>query len=494
MKKAFLLLLVVIAFSLAQGQGRLDVVFDKKDLVEDLNDLKSTILKSHPDPFVFCTEKEFLNMHLASTIAVDNEMNLRDFSFIVANFLQILKDSHTALDYNQLQQLQMDGGGYYLPLTLERIESLDSVSKFDIVIRNYWGNENLKGAKVLAINGISIDSLYSVASTYACIEGDAESAHNSVATAILTTVAGLLKPYQKTNTLRIIPFESDVPKDLVVRAYNSKEFAKKRSERAKLDQNKVLDLNFDEEHNLAILQVGTFSPSSGRAFRKFIKESIEEVIDSGYKHLAIDIRGNGGGSSAWVEYLYSFIDTLGYNTPSNVIAKNSEIALSRARMYHSALGKIFTFLFYRNNEDVQSFRQFASLELGEMDTIYFHKPTKQTKEIVFTGDCFLLINGLTASAGVDFTNAFRSRERGEIIGEQCLGPVNGTWGNPAGYTLSRTGLRLSIATIRYNYDNTFEYSMNGINPDYMVDCTRQDIFHEVDTQVEFVKKLIDEKK
>jgi C-terminal processing protease CtpA/Prc len=106
----------------------------------------------------------------------------------------------------------------------------------------------------------------------------------------------------------------------------------------------------------------------------------------------------------------------------------------------------------------------------------------------------VLINGLTASASVDFTNAFKQRNRGAIVGQQCLGPVTGTWGNPALYVLPKTGLRVSIATIRYNYDDTFRYERNAIMPDHWVDCTPQDLNRMTDSQLEFVINLLKKKR
>ena len=47
--------------------------------------------------------------------------------------------------------------------------------------------------------------------------------------------------------------------------------------------------------------------------------------------LIIDLRGNAGGLSTEVEYLYSFIDKKGYNTPSNIVGKRSKISDQKYR-------------------------------------------------------------------------------------------------------------------------------------------------------------------
>jgi hypothetical protein len=494
MRRLISVIFFLCSFLLAEAQSPSVPKYEKELLQEDLKELKKTILESHPDPFVFCTEKEFEDMFLACNLALEDEMNFRDFSLIVASFIGVLKDSHTAMDYNQLLQLQLDYEGYMLPLGLERVESDKDEKQFKIIVRSDWENEIAKGSELVSINGLSIEKIYQRALEYACIEGQATRARDAVATAILPMVAGLMHPYGARNSIDVIPLNSVKPVSLSLKGYRSKEYHKKLYQRHLEGKDAEVKFELDEQTNLAILKIGTFAPSSGRKFRKQITEAMKRVGESNAEDLVLDIRGNGGGSSAWVEYVYSFIDPAGYNTPSNVIGRNSEIAMDRSRFFHTALGKIFTFLFFRKNEDVQSFRKIASLQYGEMDTLYFHVPSKQEQSQVFSGNCYLLINGLTASAGVDFTNAFKSRKRGPVIGEQCLGPQSGTWGNPASFTLPNSGLRVSISTIRYNYDNTFEYQMSAIEPDYFVDCIPEDIRQEVDTQIEFVKKLIADKK
>jgi hypothetical protein len=491
-------LIVIICFLLHSfafsAQETFSARFDREMLEEDLLELRKTILESHPDPFVFCTRKEFEDMYLACKMSLDDEMDYKGFSLVVANLLGVLRDSHTAIDYNQLMMLQFGDDGYVMPLSLERIEDEKSDHQFSIIIKSDWGNKIEKGSKLLSINEIPVMKLYERALEYACIEGDAAQARDAVAVAILPVVTGLIKPYTSENTVQIIPLGSEEPVQVVLKGYRSKEYHRNAAQRGNSGQYDPVKFEYDEENNLAILKVGTFAPSSGRNYRKQISQAIESTIASGSNDLVLDIRGNGGGSSAWVEYLYSFIDQAGYNTPSNVIGRNSEIAMNRTKFFHTAIGNFFTFLFFRNNEDVQSFRKFAALEYGKSDTLYFHVAAKQNEERVFTGNCYLLINGLTASAGVDFTNAFKSRKRGLVIGEQCLGPSSGTWGNPAWFTLPNSGLRVSISTIRYNYDNSFEYQLSAIEPDFFVDCVPEDIRKEVDTQIEFVKKLIADKK
>ncbi|MFN5621470.1 MAG: S41 family peptidase [Flavobacteriales bacterium] len=482
-------LFLILVFGVGRSQQRLDSLYFKSDLQADLEALKKELMQSHPDPFAFTAESYFNKVFEASGYAIDERTTLRDYSLIVANLLNTLRDSHTSIDYSQLQYLQMADGGYFLPLQVERVSN----GRQRFYVKGDWENKITRGSELLSINSVSVESMFKHAMSYACIEGDATEAQNSVATSIMTICAGLKNPYDKVNRVQVVDFQSGDTLQIELRGFQRKEFYRKRMEREQADMPFPVTLKMDDEHNLAVLRVSTFAPPASGKYRKRLKESFALINEGNYGNLAIDLRGNGGGSSALVEYLYAFLDTAGYNTPSNVIGKNSELAASRARLFYSAFGNVMAFLFFKNNEDVQSFRHFASLPRGGIDTVFFKNPTRHLKQEVFTGKCYLMINGLTASAAVDFTNGFQRNHRGQVVGQQCLGPKTGTWGNPALYTLPKTGLQVSIATIRYNYDDSFTYERKGIIPDHWVDCTPADLNLERDTQLEFILNLLKEK-
>jgi hypothetical protein len=490
MRKVIGVIVWVLLAATGVAQQRLDSLFYRSDLIADLESLKQELLKSHPNPFEFCDEKYFNKVYEASTYAVDERMTLAEYSLIVANLLNTLRDSHTAIDYGQLQDLQLAGNGYFLPLVVERIPD----SRVHLLIKKDWENRITPGSELISVNGVDREFLFKRAMDYACIEGDADEAKKSVATSILMICAGLSNPFTAVNRVRVVDFISGDTLEVELKGYGRKEFYRERYSREIAEHPYPVELDIDDAHNLAVLKVSTFAPAGSKKFKKRIAESFQQVMEGNYGNLVIDLRNNGGGSSAMVEYLYSFIDTAGYNTPSNVIGRNSELASSRSRFMYSALGDLITFLFFARNEDVQSFRHFAELPLGAMDTVFFKMPTKQLNTQVYKGRCFVLINGLTASASVDFTNAFKQRNRGAIVGQQCLGPVTGTWGNPALYVLPKTGLRVSIATIRYNYDDTFRYERNAIMPDHWVDCTPEDLNRMTDSQLEFVIHLLKKKR
>ncbi len=487
-------LIFILCFSLCSenfySQRRLDSLYFRSDLISDLEVLKQELLKSHPGPFEFCDERYFDKVYEASTYVIEERTTLREYTLIVSNLLNTLRDSHTAIDYSQLLDIQFSDDGYYMPLRLELGRGVDGQK---LLIANDWEDKIAPGSELIAINGVNTNKLLKHAMDYACVEGDANEARRAVAVSMLTICAGLKVPYNAINNVRTVDFNSGDTLEIDLKGYQRKEFYKERTRRYQAEQPFPVQLTLDAQNELAILQVSTFAPASSKKYKKLVTESFRKISEGNYNNLIIDLRNNGGGSSSLVEFLYSFIDSAGYNTPSNVIGRNSRLAHSRSGLMNSFIADIIMSLFFSGNEDVQSYRHFAQLPIGEVDTVYFKNPVRQDSKRVFKGNCYVLTNGLTASAAVDFTSAFKKRNRGALVGQQCLGPLTGTWGNPSYFTLPKTGLRVTISTIRYNYDNSFRYEREGIMPDYPVERSSMDIHMNADTPIQFVINLVNKR-
>lgn len=486
--------LVVVSFFgmsfITGAQVSRDSVFSRVDLLEDLDSLKNTILISHPNPFAFCGEEAFFRAYESAVDQIKEGISVLEFSHIVAKFIGVIEDSHTTIDYGQMADMMFSKeGDYVVPFSVYRSDDENGLG-FNLLVTSDWEDVLPKGGRLLSINGMDIYELYDIAMDYASLEGDAEQAQQMVAATLVGFINTLFNSVDSLNVFDVIPYGEETSRTFELKGYQSKEYKRLRKERNSLDAYKWIKTDYDAELSTAVLRVQTFAPPTRSKFKKHVKNTFKQIAKEGYQNLIIDLRGNGGGSSSWVEYLYSFLDTEGYNTPNNVIGRNSELALSRGFSARNTFTKGLLWLFYRHNEDVQSYKYFSNLPIGTMDTIFFKDKKIQKNKFVFKRNSYLLINGLSASASVDFTNAFSTKKRGVIVGQPCLGPHTGTWGNPAKYYLPSTGLAVTISTIRYNYDATFVYQKEAIQPDYTVSKEAEDLSKGIDTQLEFVKNLI----
>ncbi len=403
----------------------------------------------------------------------------------MAGLLQIMHDSHTVPDYEHLLEIQLKNEGHIIPIKIFS----DSSGFF---VREDLTGQIPAGSKLLDIAGIPLDTLFNEAIKFSCSEGNSPVGKKRIAEAVFYEVLGLVMPVERINTIQYIPCRSDTIHSIEYRALNTKEYRTLdvvRFHKSSKANNRLYNLKLDRGNNLGILKVGSFAPSDNKKFKSFLERSFTLLKKENVENVVIDLRGNTGGNSNYVELLMSYLVQAGYNTPHNIIARQSEIARGRTYKFYRGFTRLFINTFYRNNEDVQGFLTAMKLEDGDMDTIFFSTPTIQKKSIVFSGKKFLMIDGLTASAGVDFTHAFGKLKLGTIVGEPCLGPATGTWGNPAPYQLPITGLKMYIATIRYNYDNSFRYATTAIAPDIFLQPTPCDFLEKRDVVLEAVKKL-----
>ncbi len=455
----------------------------RKMLVADLDTLHAVILRTHPNPFAFCSKTAFENAFEEGKKTIDSTFRISDFARLTGIIVNTMRDSHTSIDYAGLINQHFETKGLFLPLDVIWIDN-------KIYVENDYDSLITKGSQLIRINTFEAMDIYAKALDLATIEGNAEEGKYRIADALFSISLALFGKVYDSNLVEVIPPGKTQSITLKLEGYNKKVYTKRRTKRMSTKAFLPYELVFVHHDSTAILRISTFAPPLARKYKNFIERSFKTIQKKKCSNLIIDIRDNGGGSSGWVEYFYSFLDTAGYNTPNNIIARNSVLALQRARLFNRGITRILTRYFFKKDEDVQSFRKWTALPIGAYDTIYFNEPTVQKKSLVYTGKCYLLINGLTASAGVDFTNQFKRTHRGPVIGEPCLGPVSGTFGNPAAYKLPNSHLSLFIATIRYNNDRTFQYTKDPIQPDFTVLSTPEDIAKRRDTQLEFVKSLI----
>lgn len=475
---------LVIAFCLSLLPEMLNAQFSdtryfkRNEMAGDLDDLRETILSSHTDPFGFCTRDSFFQAFEYAISSLPDSCVVGTFAQIVAQAMGVMRDSHSCLDYAALLDYQLDAGGFIIPVQVVSDER-------GVFIEKDRDKILPQGSQLLSINGHSADSLWKIAWNIACVEGDAVTGRRRVADALFPIITGLSIPLGAKATIDVRPFGSIDIYRHTYRTYDARRWKNRQRALARSEEEDIVRLAWPDD-DIAVLTVETFAPYQPGKYEKEIRRGFREVLRRNTGTLVIDLRDNGGGSSAWVEYLYSFIDPEGCNTPSNIIGKNSMLARNRARNLQGSFNRLLLRLLYPHNEDIQGFLSVFNSEDGINDTIFFRQPLIQKPSHIFSGPCYLLINGMTASASVDFSNHFRQKNRGKIIGEPCFGPVTGTWGNPAHYELPSTGLYVNISTIRYNYDNSFRYSPEPIAPDYVIPVNPRRLSEGGDAYIDYV--------
>lgn len=479
-----LIFLLSIFNASAQRFLSLDTLLGKEALLQDLYEIKSLIIASHPNPFAFQSEEKFHEAFNKAAHSIDSTTTLKAFYRITCKVLRSMKDSHTGPDYIYLQKWWLENKRGIAPIKIISIEgAMYVVSDGDSLLPS--------GAKIECIENRDAFKFYPDALDYSLIEGNALTGQRRITDAMFMSLIGLDFPLSDSLKIDFTAYGKEQTQEIIYPLYK-KEKWNDRQKSLQKDGSRNLSLRFSAHDSLAILKVGTFAPSSIRAQEKYLKSAFKEINDKKVKYLAVDLRDNGGGHSHQVEILMSYLLKNGHNTPHNIIAKGSTLARERSGIGQKGFSRFLLKLFFGRNEDVKGFIRMVDLPDGKLDTIYFSQKEKQKDELIYDQNCVLFINGLTASAGVDFSNSFREEKRGIIIGEPCLGPPAGTFGNPASFEMKNSGLRFTVSTIRYNYNDLFIYEDAPIKPDIMADITQEMLALKKDACIVAWKKYIQE--
>ncbi|HTJ49960.1 MAG TPA: S41 family peptidase [Cyclobacteriaceae bacterium] len=193
--------------------------------------------------------------------------------------------------------------------------------------------------------------------------------------------------------------------------------------------------------NIAYVALNTFGNDS--TYIEF-KARFEEISKA--KAIIFDVRNNGGGNTS-----------PGWNILSCLIDTSASVHTSYTREYRP------TYRAWNNNQDVHVYQ----------DDLFPNKKLLYTKPVV------VLTSARTFSAAEDFAAAFKTMNRGLIIGEA----TGGSSGQPLGFRMPGNGTA-RICTKRDMLGNGDDFVGRGIQPDKVVAPTINDIRKGVDTELQ----------
>lgn len=187
-------------------------------------------------------------------------------------------------------------------------------------------------------------------------------------------------------------------------------------------------------------------------FKKKLSRVMDDVITNDRKYLVIDIRGNGGG------YLYNVIELLSYFTKQAIpFSDTYRVSDENRKEVRKLLKK--TFRQSRKGTAVSNkcvYQALASCEKGSLfrsDTLFslFYKLDNQNP--TFQGTLYVLTDGGSASASLDFAKLIKENHLGYIVGTSPGGYTSITGGNTFSFKLPFT--KTFSIDIPYVSDRTY---------------------------------------
>lgn len=188
----------------------------------------------------------------------------------------------------------------------------------------------------------------------------------------------------------------------------------------------------DEQKNLAVLTLTQCNYN--QTYIDCVKAMFTEVKQKNVRNVAVDLRGNGGGSSMVGNEFVKYLPVDSY--------------------YDAPYDWRWGFLEFHSNVKIS---------------------IKQYKNLLFDGNVYILTDYDSFSAAKDFAMLIQDNHLGKVVGEPSANAVNG-YGEVTYFFLPNTGIYVQISTkkwYRIDGNNTDEYVM----PDYP--CDSKDGFEKL---------------
>ena len=262
-------------------------------------------------------------------------------------------------------------------------------------------SDELAGYKTVSVNGLTIDELAKQSADL--ISYEAESWEITRIRSLYFTLEGL-DYLGLDNTEVTYVFEKDG--QTITRTYTQEDFALIDEIEIKSDNSALqsfVSYKIDEEKSLAIMTLTSCRANS--EYNKAVKDMFTEVKEKNIQHVAVDIRGNGGGNDAVIGEFFRYLDIDGYNTCG------LEWRLGFIKIPYPVM--------YEKNEKVN--------------------------DLLFTGDFYLLTSSGTFSSAMLYAQYVKDNHVGTIIGEAPGNDPNG-YGEVVYFALPNSKIFMSVST------------------------------------------------
>ncbi len=489
-----------------------------KDLREDVEIAYGKLKKLHPKLYQFIA-KEKLDFKFDSLKKTINKpLTSHEFFKKIAPVISEVRQGHisvfnpskkyTKKEYRILRKKKFE----FYELDFERVK--DGF----LVKRNGGLDSTLVGAEVLKINGEPIQKLVSdyqklfssdgynhtfkerfvalrFSSFYFKDKGYLDSLsitfdqQDSVFTRMFHRIPkdSILKKFKKTDSL--IDGEN-------VKLTREQKKAKRKELKFKRKYNlnhgyiyskKTYTRNFNyigKDSSIAFIKIRNFNNGP---YKKFYKETFENIKNSKIQNLVLDLRDNTGGRLDEIVSLYSYLTTdtnrfvekaeTKTRTPFNkaFMSKGKPLFVNIMAVLASPISIPVEWLKSNKKNGVINYKVSGS------------KKKRKINPLHYTGKIYVLINGNSFSASSILSTNLKATERAFFVGEETGGHYNGTVAGVQKYIVLPTS-KVSFDFGLMQIETPYQKSKNGygVLPDIEIIPTKKDRENNVDPELKWV--------
>lgn len=525
MRKIILFLIIIVQLvscvSVKKYNTQIETLHAPETLQSDIDHVYNQLKKHHPNLYQY-TSKTDLDFKFDSLkVGIKTPINSLDFYKALAPIIAEVKQGHTSLGsaYKQFKRKEAK--------SLKKKEFEFSNLEFDYLNNKLWivktrgKDSSLIGAEVLKINNESTSGLIEKIKKRFSSDGYNQTLHNriigrrfstffykekgftdslniqfKIKDSIFSKTLKRISKEKKTKENDSLPEIIPIKLTKLERKQNKLAAKNKRKKDKKfgfIAKDKTYTRNFNfigQDSSTVYMKIRSFSNGN---YRKFYKESFKKLDSAKTKNVILDLRDNGGGRLAEINYLYAYLSKTEYTfmAPSQVNSRFSFFPafMSNTKSVPSKIvsGILAPFVAVDNLLKTKK-------RDGKLYYKFRYAKAQKPKDLNYTGDLYVLINGNSFSASSLISTHLQATNRAVFVGEETGGAFNGcVAGLYKIYQLPESKLKIRMGLMQI--EAPFKQSPDGygVKPNIEIAPTISDRLLGKDPEKDWILKQISEK-
>lgn len=478
----------VAIFSLLFAAGcyffpyKADIVSEKfgaAALQQDFIVFRSVLEKAHPGLYTYSSKKE-MDATLDSIYnTLSGAIDMRAFHQKLSFVIDKIGCSHTNLYLPKTYYDTILHRNNFFPIPVIYVDG-----GFYI---NFDGGRIPLGAHIISINGNSSDQIMNRIMDYNVPDGRNKNYNLSQGAAEFAYDYFLAYGPCINFSVEYVTPGSDIKETTVIDAVTLEKQMQGYNESAYYNYSPEVGYDFEviDSIHTAVLTLRSFSygtPATFAAYKNFLINSFSLLKNEDeINNLIIDCRNNIGGDYENIFLLYRFLS----RTPFKEV--DSATVIFDETPYAKYLDPDFA---VNEKSSLESMikREFCRLPNGKNAMNEDENNLRRPHPMAFNGNLFVITNNNVLSAASNFVAMIKDSKRGVIVGEETGGGYNGHNGfTRMLYKLPNTGLLLEFSAVKVqHYLEHPQLNRYGIEPDYSVGNTLNDILENQDPQMSYI--------